>query len=172
MRAAGAPDPIEYLIAGGAAGAISRTCVAPIERVKIIFQVRASHICARECALVSRAFRSRRPFYVRRAFVRRCVGEKGRWLLVHLPRARARRGRFVAVEGQHGGSDSRSAIHELHIFRLRRIQGAAPRHWRVRTRVGVWFLLTRAGSVRRLRACVRCVAARLLVARFAHIVGR
>jgi len=32
-------SPGEYFIAGGAAGIISRTLIAPIERVKIIFQV-------------------------------------------------------------------------------------------------------------------------------------
>jgi len=32
-------DWVEFLVAGGSAGAIARTCVAPIERVKIIFQV-------------------------------------------------------------------------------------------------------------------------------------
>lgn len=31
---------IEYLVAGGAAGAIARTCVSPVERVKIIYQVK------------------------------------------------------------------------------------------------------------------------------------
>ena len=30
---------IEYLVAGGAAGAIARTAIAPIERVKILFQI-------------------------------------------------------------------------------------------------------------------------------------
>ena len=35
----GADDPLEYFVAGGIAGMVSRTCIAPIERVKIIYQV-------------------------------------------------------------------------------------------------------------------------------------
>ena len=31
--------PIEYFVAGGIAGIVSRTCIAPIERVKILFQI-------------------------------------------------------------------------------------------------------------------------------------
>jgi hypothetical protein len=31
---------VEYLIAGGTAGIVSRTVIAPIERVKILFQIR------------------------------------------------------------------------------------------------------------------------------------
>lgn len=34
-------NPSEYLIAGGTAGIISRTLIAPIERVKILFQARS-----------------------------------------------------------------------------------------------------------------------------------
>src|SRR3989338_2625377 len=34
-----AKDPVEYLVAGGIAGIVSRTCIAPIERVKIIYQI-------------------------------------------------------------------------------------------------------------------------------------
>ena len=32
-------SPSEYFVAGGFAGVISRTCIAPIERVKILYQV-------------------------------------------------------------------------------------------------------------------------------------
>lgn len=37
------PSAAERLLAGGAAGALSRTITAPIDRVKILFQVNASH---------------------------------------------------------------------------------------------------------------------------------
>jgi hypothetical protein len=35
---------VEYLVAGGIAGIVSRTSIAPIERVKILFQIRLSTI--------------------------------------------------------------------------------------------------------------------------------
>jgi len=35
-----ASDIVKHLIAGGAAGAVSRTIVSPLERMKILFQVR------------------------------------------------------------------------------------------------------------------------------------
>lgn len=37
------PTAAERLVAGGAAGALSRTITAPIDRVKILFQVNATH---------------------------------------------------------------------------------------------------------------------------------
>mmetsp|Transcript_8239 Transcript_8239/g.24738 ORF Transcript_8239/g.24738 Transcript_8239/m.24738 type:complete len:294 (+) Transcript_8239:177-1058(+) len=37
----GKTNPKEYFLAGGAAGIISRTCIAPIERVKILYQVQS-----------------------------------------------------------------------------------------------------------------------------------
>jgi hypothetical protein len=36
-------SPREYFIAGGTAGIISRTCIAPIERVKILYQIGAAN---------------------------------------------------------------------------------------------------------------------------------
>jgi len=35
-------NTLQYIFAGGTAGMISRTCVAPIERVKIMYQVTRS----------------------------------------------------------------------------------------------------------------------------------
>lgn len=35
----GKQSTLEYLVSGGIAGAVSRTCIAPIERVKIIYQI-------------------------------------------------------------------------------------------------------------------------------------
>lgn len=35
---------VNYVVSGGVAGMISRTCVAPIERVKIVYQVSRSHV--------------------------------------------------------------------------------------------------------------------------------
>ncbi len=32
-------NPIDYFVAGGFAGVVSRTAIAPIERVKILFQI-------------------------------------------------------------------------------------------------------------------------------------
>ena len=37
-----ATHPTEYFVAGGLAGVVSRTFIAPIERVKILYQIRAS----------------------------------------------------------------------------------------------------------------------------------
>jgi len=36
-------DTIKHLIAGGAAGAVSRTIVSPLERMKILFQARPEY---------------------------------------------------------------------------------------------------------------------------------
>ena len=35
-------SPAEYFVAGGFAGVVSRTCIAPIERVKILYQISSS----------------------------------------------------------------------------------------------------------------------------------
>mmetsp|Transcript_14215 Transcript_14215/g.38800 ORF Transcript_14215/g.38800 Transcript_14215/m.38800 type:complete len:111 (-) Transcript_14215:162-494(-) len=37
---------VEYLIAGGTAGMVSRTVIAPIERVKILFQISKAGTCS------------------------------------------------------------------------------------------------------------------------------
>ena len=37
-----ATHPVEYFVAGGIAGVVSRTCIAPVERVKILYQISRS----------------------------------------------------------------------------------------------------------------------------------
>lgn len=39
------PVYVKELIAGGAAGAFAKSAVAPLERIKILFQVNAIEIC-------------------------------------------------------------------------------------------------------------------------------
>lgn len=41
-------DTVKHLIAGGAAGAVSRTIVSPLERMKILFQA-SSNTCLLDC---------------------------------------------------------------------------------------------------------------------------
>ena len=48
----------EYMIAGGAAGIVSRTCIAPVERVKIIFQVKKGSLTSAKTSGVSTAANS------------------------------------------------------------------------------------------------------------------
>ena len=74
--------PKEYFIAGGIAGVVSRTCIAPIERVKILFQIHRASAC--ECVRVCRLtplFCSRRATYRRRSAARSA------WRRLHAHRA-------------------------------------------------------------------------------------
>ena len=50
-------NPKEYFIAGGVAGVVSRTCIAPVERVKILYQVARSEQQASWLALAPRILR-------------------------------------------------------------------------------------------------------------------
>ena len=38
---------LKHFIAGGVAGGVSRTCVSPLERMKILYQVARSCLCVR-----------------------------------------------------------------------------------------------------------------------------
>lgn len=41
----GTPTYVKQLIAGGVAGGLSKTSVAPLERIKILYQVRVLSLC-------------------------------------------------------------------------------------------------------------------------------
>ena len=54
-------SPQEYLVAGGVAGVVSRTCIAPIERVKILYQIASKASGLHWTAIAPRILREEGP---------------------------------------------------------------------------------------------------------------